>query len=110
VLAAVAAGVTNAVAAGRLGLRPETVKAYLRSAMRKLGAHRKTDRTFGLSIFRKSSTSVCENEVPAEAVPTPTTRVISGMSAATGRVPGASIPNVIGTSTPRCGACCAEPD
>ncbi|MET9440423.1 helix-turn-helix transcriptional regulator [Streptomyces sp. NPDC006610] len=38
VLACVAAGATNAVAAGRLGLRPETVKGYLRSAMRKLGA------------------------------------------------------------------------
>ena len=30
---------TNAMVAERLGLRPETVKAYLRSAMRKLGAH-----------------------------------------------------------------------
>ncbi|MFG3497049.1 LuxR C-terminal-related transcriptional regulator [Streptomyces sp. NPDC047928] len=39
VLAAVAAGATNAAAARRLGLRPETVKGYLRSAMRKLGAH-----------------------------------------------------------------------
>lgn len=39
VLACVAAGATNAVAADRLGLRPETVKGYLRSAMRKLGAH-----------------------------------------------------------------------
>lgn len=39
VLAAVACGATNAVAAGRLRLRPETVKSYLRSAMRKLGAH-----------------------------------------------------------------------
>jgi LuxR family transcriptional regulator, regulator of acetate metabolism len=39
VLACVAAGSTNAVAAERLGLRPETVKGYLRSAMRKLGAH-----------------------------------------------------------------------
>lgn len=39
VLACVAVGATNAVAAERLGLRPETVKAYLRSAMRKLGAH-----------------------------------------------------------------------
>ncbi|AKZ58973.1 putative response regulator [Streptomyces ambofaciens ATCC 23877] len=38
VLACVAAGATNAAAAERLGLRPETVKAYLRSAMRKLGA------------------------------------------------------------------------
>ncbi|MFG3349863.1 response regulator transcription factor [Streptomyces sp. NPDC048018] len=39
VLAAVASGATNAGAARRLGLRPETVKGYLRSAMRKLGAH-----------------------------------------------------------------------
>lgn len=39
VIACVAAGATNAAAAGRLGLRPETVKGYLRSAMRKLGAH-----------------------------------------------------------------------
>ncbi|GAA3377310.1 helix-turn-helix transcriptional regulator [Streptomyces sannanensis] len=39
VLACVAAGATNAAAADRLGLRPETVKGYLRSAMRKLGAH-----------------------------------------------------------------------
>ncbi|MFD4629093.1 response regulator transcription factor [Streptomyces sp. NPDC058284] len=39
VLSCVAAGVTNAAAAERLGLRPETVKGYLRSAMRKLGAH-----------------------------------------------------------------------
>ncbi|MEU2241272.1 helix-turn-helix transcriptional regulator [Streptomyces sp. NPDC018338] len=39
VLAAVASGATNASAASRLGLRPETVKGYLRSAMRKLGAH-----------------------------------------------------------------------
>ncbi|WP_327373426.1 LuxR C-terminal-related transcriptional regulator [Streptomyces sp. NBC_01216] len=38
VLAAVAPGATNAAAADRLGLRPETVKGYLRSAMRKLGA------------------------------------------------------------------------
>ncbi|MFC9626464.1 response regulator transcription factor [Streptomyces sp. NPDC056930] len=38
VLACVAAGTTNAGAAERLGLRPETVKGYLRSAMRKLGA------------------------------------------------------------------------
>ncbi|ANW17451.1 helix-turn-helix domain-containing protein [Streptomyces clavuligerus] len=39
VLACVAAGSTNAAAADRLGLRPETVKGYLRAAMRKLGAH-----------------------------------------------------------------------
>ncbi|MFF8451091.1 response regulator transcription factor [Streptomyces leeuwenhoekii] len=38
VLACVADGATNAAAAERLGLRAETVKAYLRSAMRKLGA------------------------------------------------------------------------
>ncbi|MER6345840.1 LuxR C-terminal-related transcriptional regulator [Streptomyces sp. NPDC001595] len=37
VLAWVASGATNAVTAERLGLRPETVKSYLRSAMRKLG-------------------------------------------------------------------------
>ncbi|MGW0905672.1 response regulator transcription factor [Streptomyces sp. NPDC002853] len=39
VLACVARGATNAATAERLGLRPETVKGYLRSAMRKLGAH-----------------------------------------------------------------------
>ncbi|MGY0490963.1 response regulator transcription factor [Streptomyces sp. WG-D5] len=39
VLACVAAGATNATTADRLGLRPETVKSYLRSAMRKLGTH-----------------------------------------------------------------------
>ncbi|GGR97288.1 helix-turn-helix transcriptional regulator [Streptomyces aureoverticillatus] len=39
VLACLAGGATNAAAARRLGLRPETVKGYLRSAMRKLGAH-----------------------------------------------------------------------
>ncbi|WP_328874681.1 helix-turn-helix transcriptional regulator [Streptomyces sp. NBC_00287] len=39
VLACVGSGATNAVTAERLGLRPETVKGYLRSAMRKLGAH-----------------------------------------------------------------------
>ncbi|MFI0962768.1 response regulator transcription factor [Streptomyces sp. NPDC021080] len=39
VLACIAAGATNAAAAERLGLRPETVKGYLRSAMRRLGAH-----------------------------------------------------------------------
>lgn len=42
VLACVADGSTNAAAADRLGLSPETVKAYLRSAMRKLGAHTRT--------------------------------------------------------------------
>jgi DNA-binding CsgD family transcriptional regulator len=39
VLVSVASGATNATAAARLRLRPETVKSYLRSAMRKLGAH-----------------------------------------------------------------------
>ncbi|MFE9689435.1 response regulator transcription factor [Micromonospora sp. NPDC005806] len=39
VLACVALGCTNADVAEQLGLRPETVKSYLRSAMRKLGAH-----------------------------------------------------------------------
>ncbi|MFF0741706.1 LuxR C-terminal-related transcriptional regulator [Streptomyces sp. NPDC004111] len=39
VLACVASGATNATTAERLGLRPETVKGYLRSVMRKLGAH-----------------------------------------------------------------------
>ncbi|MEU8827146.1 LuxR C-terminal-related transcriptional regulator [Streptomyces sp. NPDC048636] len=38
VLAQVALGCTNAEAADRLSLRPETVKAYLRGAMRKLDA------------------------------------------------------------------------
>lgn len=39
VLAQVALGCTNAEAAQRLSLRPETVKSYLRSATAKLGAH-----------------------------------------------------------------------
>lgn len=39
VLAQVAMGCTNAEAAERLSLRPETVKSYLRSAAAKLGAH-----------------------------------------------------------------------
>ncbi|MGW1274998.1 response regulator transcription factor, partial [Streptomyces sp. NPDC002491] len=39
VLACVAAGATNGATAERLGLRVETVKGYLRSAMRRLGAH-----------------------------------------------------------------------
>ncbi|GGO92457.1 helix-turn-helix transcriptional regulator [Wenjunlia tyrosinilytica] len=39
VLALVATGCTNTDAAERLGLRMETVKSYLRSAMRKLGTH-----------------------------------------------------------------------
>jgi DNA-binding CsgD family transcriptional regulator len=39
VLACVAAGCSNAESARRLGLRPETVKSYLRQSMRKLGTH-----------------------------------------------------------------------
>ncbi|MEU9338589.1 helix-turn-helix transcriptional regulator [Streptomyces sp. NPDC048290] len=39
VLACAASGATNAEIAARLALAPETVKSYLRSAMRKLGAH-----------------------------------------------------------------------
>jgi DNA-binding CsgD family transcriptional regulator len=39
VLAQVALGCTNAEAAKRLSLKPETVKSYLRSAAAKLGAH-----------------------------------------------------------------------
>ena len=39
VLAQVALGCTNAEAAQRLSLKPETVKSYLRSAAAKLGAH-----------------------------------------------------------------------
>lgn len=39
VLAMVAVGCGNAEAAQRLGLLPETVKSYLRNAMRKLGTH-----------------------------------------------------------------------
>lgn len=39
VLSYVAVGCTNAETARRLGLLPETVKSYLRSAMRKLDAH-----------------------------------------------------------------------
>ncbi|QXE34082.1 helix-turn-helix transcriptional regulator [Streptomyces sp. GMY02] len=39
VLRCVAAGSTNAATAKLLGLRPETVKGYLRSAMRRLGTH-----------------------------------------------------------------------
>ncbi|RSD12123.1 GAF domain-containing protein [Amycolatopsis eburnea] len=41
VLGEVALGCTNAEAAARLALKPETVKAYLRSAMAKLGVHRR---------------------------------------------------------------------
>ncbi|MGW3627738.1 response regulator transcription factor [Streptomyces sp. NPDC000880] len=43
VLACVAAGSTNAGAAERLGLKPETVKGYLRAAMRKLGTHTRVE-------------------------------------------------------------------
>lgn len=43
VLACVASGARNAAAAERLGLRPETVKSYLRSAMRKLGVHNRLE-------------------------------------------------------------------
>jgi len=39
VLAMVAVGCGNAEAGRRLGLLPETVKSYLRNAMRKLGTH-----------------------------------------------------------------------
>jgi LuxR family transcriptional regulator, regulator of acetate metabolism len=39
VLAQIALGCTNAEAAQRLSLKPETVKSYLRSAAAKLGAH-----------------------------------------------------------------------
>ncbi|MGW7545848.1 response regulator transcription factor [Streptomyces sp. NPDC054770] len=53
VLAWVAAGATNAAVADRLGLRPETVKGYLRSAMRKLGA-----RTRGEAVSAARRTGV----------------------------------------------------
>ncbi|WP_030178922.1 helix-turn-helix transcriptional regulator [Streptomyces violaceorubidus] len=43
VLACVAAGATNGEAAERLGVSAETVKSYLRSAMRKLGARTRTE-------------------------------------------------------------------
>jgi len=43
VLALVAIGCTNAEIGVRLGLAAETVKSYLRAAMRKLGAHRRTE-------------------------------------------------------------------
>ncbi|WP_314174050.1 helix-turn-helix transcriptional regulator [Streptomyces winkii] len=39
VVSCIAGGGTNAAVAARTGLKPETVKAYLRSAMRKLGTH-----------------------------------------------------------------------
>ncbi|MHC3469821.1 helix-turn-helix transcriptional regulator [Streptomyces sp. 7R007] len=51
VLACLASGATNAVAADRLGLRPETVKSYLRSAMRKLGAHTRGE---AVAVARRS--------------------------------------------------------
>lgn len=47
VLACVASGATNSAAADRLGLRPETVKSYLRSCMRKLGAHTRLHAVIG---------------------------------------------------------------
>ena len=43
VLALVAVGCGNAETAGRLGIRPETVKSYLRSTMRKLDTHNRTE-------------------------------------------------------------------
>ncbi|MEU5742561.1 helix-turn-helix transcriptional regulator [Streptomyces tendae] len=43
VLACVAGGATNGEAAERLGVGPETVKSYLRSAMLKLGARTRTE-------------------------------------------------------------------
>ncbi len=42
VLKLVARGATNVEAAAELGLSPETVKAYLRSTMRKMNAHNRT--------------------------------------------------------------------
>ncbi|MET8830518.1 helix-turn-helix transcriptional regulator [Streptomyces sp. NPDC004610] len=47
VLTCVATGATNAATAARLGIAPETVKSYLRSAMRKLDA-----RTRGEAVAR----------------------------------------------------------
>lgn len=43
VLALVAVGCPNAEVGRRLGLLPETVKSYLRNAMRKLGTHTRTE-------------------------------------------------------------------
>ena len=43
VLALVALGCGNAETAGRLGIRPETVKSYLRNAMQKLDTHNRTE-------------------------------------------------------------------
>lgn len=43
VLALIAVGCGNAEVGRRLGLQPETVKSYLRNAMRKLGTHRRTE-------------------------------------------------------------------
>ncbi|GAA1366069.1 hypothetical protein GCM10009612_49190 [Streptomyces beijiangensis] len=39
----VATGATNAAAGKHLRLKAETVKGYLRSAMRKLGAHKRVE-------------------------------------------------------------------
>lgn len=43
VLALVAVGCSNAETAVRLGIRPETVKSYLRNVMRKLNTHNRTE-------------------------------------------------------------------
>jgi LuxR family transcriptional regulator, regulator of acetate metabolism len=43
VLALVAVGCGNAEIAGRLGIRSETVKSYLRNTMRKLNTHNRTE-------------------------------------------------------------------
>lgn len=51
VLSCVALGHSNAVAARTLGLLPETVKSYLRSAMRKLGAHSRLE---ALTLARRA--------------------------------------------------------
>lgn len=51
VLACVAEGATNVAVAERLGVRPETVKGYLRSAMRKLGAHTRGE---AVAVARRS--------------------------------------------------------
>jgi DNA-binding NarL/FixJ family response regulator len=52
VLACVAVGYTNADVAAQLGVLPETVKSYLRSAMRKLGAHTRLE---AVSAARRSA-------------------------------------------------------
>jgi LuxR family transcriptional regulator, regulator of acetate metabolism len=51
VLACVAIGHTNAAAAHQLGLLPETVKSYLRSAMRKLGSRTRLE---AVAVARRS--------------------------------------------------------